>query len=521
MSTPTTARGAVLRRAGTLLLSAALVGAPATRALADTTAEPSPTASGTTSASVTASPSPSATGSATSTEATPAPDPSTPAPSSSSEPTPSATSTPTADASKATGAATRDRVSAALLADAAGSSAPQAAYAADFLARTLADRDHHYDYPDGDWFDGGNTIDALIAFAATGSGGTEASAALEYLESNLVSGEIDSYDGLDAERYAGPIAKALLGILVAGEDPTNVQGMDLVEELQGLEDPEGRFSDVSIYGDNSNTIGQALAVIALLRAGQSVSDASIEVLLAQQCADGGFRGTIGDATCSSDPDATAFAAQALLAAGSATAAGEALDNLATIQRADGSVRSTDGVANANTTGVAAQAFAAGGRDTELADAQAFLVSLQYGCSSPAALRGGIAFSVEKRSTTVASDEDLRATPQATLGLTGQSLLSVSWPEQATNGTTTLPCAATPTTSPSSTVGSPSTGGSTGGTGVSQPSDQSDPSPAAGSTTTGSLAQTGSDLLRPALLGLLLLVLGALAVFASRRRGAHV
>ena len=32
---------------------------------------------------------------------------------------------------------------------------PQAAYAADFLARTLADRDHHCDYPDGDWFDGG------------------------------------------------------------------------------------------------------------------------------------------------------------------------------------------------------------------------------------------------------------------------------------------------------------------------------------------------------------------------------
>ncbi len=112
---------------------------------------------------------------------------------------------------------------------------------------------------------------------------------------------IDSYDGLDQERYAGPIAKALLGILVAGEDPTDVQGMDLVAELQGLEGPDGRFSDVSIYGDNSNTIGQALAVIALLRAGESVSDASIQVLLAQQCADGGFRGTIGDADVQQRP----------------------------------------------------------------------------------------------------------------------------------------------------------------------------------------------------------------------------
>jgi hypothetical protein len=518
MSTPTTARGALLRRTGILLLAAALVGAPATSALADTTPEPSPTASGTaTSPPVTTSPSPSVT---VSSEATPAPDASVPAPSTSSEPTPSAASTPGSDAPERLSEVSSARVSAALVSEPAGASVPQAAYAADFLARTLAARGHHYDYPGGDWFDGGNTIDAIIAFAATGSGGSEARAALDYLEANLVGGEIDSYDGLDQERYAGPIAKALLGILVAGEDPTDVLGMDLVAELQGLEGGEGRFSDVSQYGDNSNTIGQALALIALLRAGESVSDASIQVLVAQQCADGGFRGTIGDATCTSDPDATAFAAQALLAAGSATAAGEALDHLAAIQGTDGSIRSTDGVANANTTGVAAQAFAAGGRDTELADAQAFLVSLQYGCSSPAALRGGIAFSVAKRSTTVVSDEDLRATPQATLGLTGQSLLSASWPEQAADGTTALPCAATPTTKPSSTDGPPSTGGSAGGTGGSQPSTRPDPAPAAGSATTGSLAQTGSDLLRPALLGLLLLVVGALALVASRRRGAH-
>ena len=40
MSTPTTARGALLRRAGTLLVAAALVGAPATSAFADPTASP-------------------------------------------------------------------------------------------------------------------------------------------------------------------------------------------------------------------------------------------------------------------------------------------------------------------------------------------------------------------------------------------------------------------------------------------------------------------------------------------------
>jgi len=50
---------------------------------------------------------------------------------------------------------------------------------------------------------------------------------------------------------------------------------------------------------------------------------------------------------------------------------------------------------------------------------------------------------------------------------------------------------------------------------------SDPSTTVEASTTGSLAQTGTDLLAPAMLGLLLVVVGGLAVWAtSRRRGAH-
>jgi LPXTG-motif cell wall-anchored protein len=37
---------------------------------------------------------------------------------------------------------------------------------------------------------------------------------------------------------------------------------------------------------------------------------------------------------------------------------------------------------------------------------------------------------------------------------------------------------------------------------------------------GALAQTGSDPLLPALLGLALVLVGGVAVLASRRRGAH-
>ncbi|HYN67364.1 MAG TPA: hypothetical protein VES93_10785, partial [Ornithinibacter sp.] len=142
-------------------------------------------------------------------------------------------------------------------------------------------------------------------------------------------------------------------------------------------------------------------------------------------------------------------------------------------------------------------------------------SLQYGCSSPVALRGGIAFSATTRSASSPSDSDLRATPQATLGLSGQSLLSVEWSEEASAGTTATPCTTTPTTDPSSSVDPTTDGDPTAGAGGS------DPDVTVDAAATGSLAQTGTDLALPALLGLLFVVVGGLTVWASsRRRGAH-
>ena len=97
----TTARGALLRRAGTLLVAAALVGAPATAALADPTASPSTSTSvdAVPTAPPSASPSPGTTPSVGATpgtdpSATPTPSPTDPAPSTSaSEPAPSPSDT--------------------------------------------------------------------------------------------------------------------------------------------------------------------------------------------------------------------------------------------------------------------------------------------------------------------------------------------------------------------------------------------------------------------------------------------
>ena len=519
MSTPTTARGALLRRAGTLLVAAALVGAPATSAFADPTASPtvSPTADASPTASASATPSPSATATGEPTPTT-SPSATTPSPTSPA-PSPSASGSPTAPAATPSAPPTTflKGASASVLAQAASAATPQTAYAADFIARTLADGDDHYVFPDSGGFpDVGNTIDAILALDGAGAGSDQADASFAFVEDN-----VSNYMGADFDStFAGPTAKALLAVLAQGGDPTSFGGIDLLGELQATEGAvePGRFSDLPVdcgfdQCDFSNTIGQSLAVIALIRAGEPVSTASVDFLLAQQCADGGFRNDMDADVCTSDADATAFAAQALIAAESDAAANEALDHLAAVQLGNGALESADGVANANTTGLAAQAFAAGARDAELVDAQAFLVSLQYGCSLPPVLRGGLAFSGADRSTTVPSDEDLRATPQATLGLSGQSLLSVAWSEGASAGTTPTPCATTP--APTSTVAPTSSGAPTEGAGGSDPSAPVD------SSATGSLAQTGTDLLAPAMLGLLLVVVGGLAVWAtSRRRGAH-
>ncbi|MFQ6173352.1 LPXTG cell wall anchor domain-containing protein [Oryzobacter sp. R7] len=506
---PTTTRVA-LRRAGTLLVAAALVAGPAGLASADPGAQPTPSVSTSATAEPTAPTSP-----APSTTTEPSV---TPTPSASASPSPSASGTPAAPAATPSAAPETVRgLGAAELAAAAGQATPQTGWAADFIARTLAAGGDHYQYPDFDAFDGGNTIDAMLGLAASGVGADQLGQSLDYLEAN-----VGGYMGADYDStFAGPTAKAVIGVLAAGGDPTDAGGLDLVAELQATEGAvePGRFSDLPVdcgytTCDYSNTIGQALGIIALVRAGEPLSVASVDFLVAQQCADGGFRGNLDAQTCVSDPDATAFAAQALVAAGAAEEGADALDWLAAAQNTDGSLENSDGERNANTTGVAAQAFAAGGRDADLAQAQAFLVTLQYDCAAAAALRGGIAFSAGTRSTTTVEDSDLRATGQATVGLAGESLLSAALGEGSAAGTTGRTCAPTPTTSgppttttPTATVDPTEGSGSDGGQ-----------TPVASGP--GSLAQTGSDLLWPVAAGLVLLLVGGLAVAASRRRGAH-
>jgi hypothetical protein len=397
------------------------------------------------------------------------------------------------------------------------------------MVRTLDARGDHYNYPASTFFDGGNTIDAILGLDAAKGGLDEADAAFGYLEQNL-----GLYNGGDPQfgLYAGPTAKALLAVVAHGGDPSdfgNQDLLDLMDQSLGAVEP-GRYSDLPVdcgfpQCDYSNTIGQSLAVIAVGRATGDVAQEAADFLLDQQCPDGGFRGDLDAAGCTSDLDATAFAVQAVigLLGVDDQAATDALDFLASRQAANGGFLNQDGQYNANTAGVAAQAFAAGGRSTQLLAAQGFLATLQLDCDFAAVLRGGIAFTSADRTTLGgtpqtdaqrkafddATDRALRATPQATLGLAGGSLLTVTSDGAAAAAPATPTCIA-PTTQPPATTSDPTTS-------TAAPADPADP-PA--SATPDELAFTGSNVAAMSLLGLVLLGVGAAALVLSRRKGAH-
>jgi hypothetical protein len=342
--------------------------------------------------------------------------------------------------------------------------------AAGWLAGQLVDGERLETSFDGTAFpDQGLTADAVLAFAAAGVADTAAAAATGWLGRADVT---DAYAGDgDTGVFAGATAKLILVAQVRGLDPTawGERGVDLVARLAEREQPDGRFTDLSDFGDFSNPITQSLAIVALARQpGVAPSDAAVDRLLAVRCADGGFAAGLDDdpASCTGAVDGTAAAVQALLAAGrdgDADAIAAALDFLEAAQAAGGGLGTAAGSSpNANSTGLAAQALAAGGRADAAASAHAYLVSLQAGCDADPADRGAVAFD-----DTGVDDRAARATAQAVPGLAGVGLADVS----AAGATDAVPAPDCPAPTTTTTTAPPTTSTTApppGGIGTSPP-----------------------------------------------------
>jgi hypothetical protein len=304
--------------------------------------------------------------------------------------------------------------------------------AAGWLARQMVNGDH-FEATFGDFTfpDQGLTLDAVFAFAATGSADDYGARALTWLaQPDILAGYIG--DGV-GESYAGSTGKTALAVQVRGGDPAAFGGVDLITRLRALQDPSGRFTDRSAFGDFSNVFGQSFAILALGRTATGVPAAAASFLVSARCADGGYPVFFDPASCVGDVDATAMAAQALMAAHRPVEAQRALTFLIGVQQADGGF-ADDGVANANSTGLAAQALFAGARLVAGAKAHAFLRTLQVGCEGEVADRGAIAFMAGGLDPATA----VRATAQGTLGLAGVGFRSLT-SAGSTPGTPILSC----------------------------------------------------------------------------------
>lgn len=364
-----------------------------------------------------------------------------------------------------------------------------AATAAGWLAGQLDGGTHLVTsgYPDY-----GLTADAILALDAAQTAQTAATAATSWFAANIASYVGDG----TKESYAGSLAKSLLVAEAQQPARTSLGGVDLLTRLQAREQgptgaSPGRFSDASAYGDYSNTFGQALALIALHRAGAGPDAAAIASLVSQQCPDGGFRldypsGSPSTA-CTSDPDATALAVQALLDIGQTAPAGRGLDYLAAAQTATGGLANAapSSTVNANTTGLAAVAFQAGGRTSNYDAALGYLTGLQQGCDTPPAQQGAIAYD----GSTFSASTSARATTQAILGLTGATLAGITAGGSATAPSLGCP---TPTPTPTPSTSSTRTAASAGAT----------------SGTAATLPKTGATTAPLTLVGLVLLLTGA-------------
>lgn len=247
--------------------------------------------------------------------------------------------------------------------------------AAEYVVTSLSGGDH-VEGPYG--ADLGQTADVALALASIGGKASALDEVVTYLQKHA--GDYVHGDPTRGEmagaHYAAATGKLALVARVTGNDPTSFGGLDLVSELAGLMVTSGavagRFADDSTFGDYANPMGQSVDVLALERASAAgAPQAAIDYLAATQCADGGFPESFDAATCTSSPDATGLALQALVAGRAGCPASRAVTWLRLHQLWDGSFPNATAdatnptVTDVNSTTSAALGLAAAHQSTAL------------------------------------------------------------------------------------------------------------------------------------------------------------
>lgn len=293
-------------------------------------------------------------------------------------------------------------------------------------------------YPD--W---GLTVDAALALAAAGNRPDKLDKVAGKLENNY-----DDYTSYEGTVYGGPAAKMLTAAKVFGADHETFAERNVRRVVLDLVADDGELVNSNGTGAG-NTFSQSFAVIGLSRSGLAPVE-TVDFLLRQQCADGYFRLYITDGqTCdeagdSPSVDASAMAIQALVAAKADGLAvprakyKKAVSWLLSAQGDNGAFGSDEAITekNTNSTGLAAAALQALGKDNRLGLAQDWISSVQLtkaaaGDGPAKKDLGAIAYSRAAFRTAKqdgvddgARDQFRRASAQGILALAGTSLVTL-------------------------------------------------------------------------------------------------
>lgn len=294
-----------------------------------------------------------------------------------------------------------------------------------------------------DW---GLTEDALFALAGAGVAGDQIA---ETADAIYHSGS--AYVGARSA-LAGKwpsLAKTVLALQIAGLDaskfPQDGGTRDLVADLRSAVKPDGSWQNTS------DAFKTSLGILALARTDEGVPAVAVNAFEQMACsnAEHANYGAFGfSGGCSADVDTTAMAIQALVASGvskSDPAVARATDWILTQDPKTG-FPSQWGAGNTNTSGLAAQALFAGGKNEAGHEAATFIQGLQIGCSTVADEKiadadaagsissslGAIAYNAQGWGTAMLDgigstnrDQWRRASAQAVLGLGAPSLGFIS------------------------------------------------------------------------------------------------
>ena len=235
------------------------------------------------------------------------------------------------------------------------------------------------------FFDGGTTTDAVFALAAAKAGKTKIDAVISYFAKH-----VDEYTSLhDTTGKPGPfdgsVAKVAVAAMVAGANPHQFGGFDLLKALHddqctsvSVQTTDFTVPNCPAIGAGRNvfsSVAESFVILAQARAGATLSGNAVDYFLSLQCPDGGFTVETDTAKgCTPDLDSTSYAAAALAALGGHSAElTRALAWLASKRNANGSWTAQGGP-NVDSTGLAASALAAAGHD--VSKSRAWLVSQQ-------------------------------------------------------------------------------------------------------------------------------------------------